>query len=164
MEDDAGAAQQLASRLRLSIRRLGRQLRRHDPYELTIAQLSTLATVVHCGPLGIGRLAEIEHLPSPAATRLVDRLAEAGLVARQANPADRRGVHVVATAAGRELLARREQAGNAWLAERLAALDDEDRRALERAVTVLEALATGRQARDAAATGNGRHGRGEEAQ
>jgi DNA-binding MarR family transcriptional regulator len=163
-ERDADAAQRLASRLRLAIRRLGRQLRRHDPYELTIAQLSTLATVVRCGPLGIGKLAEIEHLPSPAVTRLADRLEEAGLVARRANPADRRGVHVVPTAAGCELVARREQAGNAWLAERLAALDDEDRRALERAVTVLEALATGPQARDAMVAGNGPRREGEEAQ
>jgi DNA-binding MarR family transcriptional regulator len=162
VDHDAEAAQQLASRLRLSMRRLGRQLRRHDPYELTIAQLSTLATVVRCGPLGIGRLAEIEHLPSPAATRLADRLEEAGLVARRANPADRRGVHVAATAAGRELLARREQAGNAWLAERLTALGDEDRRALELAVTVLEALATEGHGGEATAAGNGRR-RGEDA-
>jgi hypothetical protein len=62
-------------------------------------------------------------------------------------------VHVVATAAGRDLLARRERAGDAWLAERLGALGDEDRRALERAVVVLEALATERPGDAAAAVG-----------
>ena len=60
----------LAGRLRLLMVRLSRQLRRRDPSELTIAQLSALATVVLSGPLGVGQLAEIEGLPSPAATRL----------------------------------------------------------------------------------------------
>ena len=141
---ERSAAHVLAGRLRLSMIRLGRQLRRHDPSELTITQLSALAVVVRSGPLGIGQLAEIEGLPSPAATRLADKLEEAGLIARRANPADRRGVHIVATAAGTDLLARRQQVGNAWLAERLGALSEHDRDALERAVDVLETLATAR--------------------
>lgn len=122
--------------------RLARQSRRRDTSELTIAQLSALATVVRAGPLSIGRLAEVEALPSPAATRLVDKLEEAGLVERRMNPADRRGVLVSATAAGAELYAQREKSGNAWLNERLAGLREVDRRALERAVAVFELLAT----------------------
>ena len=141
----------LAERLRLSMIRLGRQLRRHDPSELSIAQVSGLASVVHAGPLGVGQLAELEGLPSPAATRLADKLEAAGLVARQANPGDRRGVQVVATAAGADLLARRVRAGNARLAERLAALNESDRRALERAVAVLESLAAERPGTEPAA-------------
>ena len=76
----------LAGRLRVSMVRLSRQLRRMDPTELTIAQFSALATVVRSGPLGVGQLAEIEGLPSPAATRLADKLEEAGLVARRHEP------------------------------------------------------------------------------
>ena len=98
--------------------------------------------MVRNGPLGVGHLAEIEGLPSPAATRLADKLEEAGLIARQANPADRRGVQLMATAAGTELLTRRAQVGNAWLAGHLSALNKGDRLALERAVTVLESFAT----------------------
>jgi DNA-binding MarR family transcriptional regulator len=124
--------------------RLARQLRHHDRSELTIAKLSALATVVRSGPLGIGQLADAESLPSPAATRLADKLEEVGLVARRANPADRRGVHVVATAKGAELFARREQTTNAWLAERLAAFSEHDRLTLERAVALLETLASER--------------------
>jgi len=145
----------LAGRLRLSMIRLSRQLRRHEPSALTIAQLSALATVARSGPLGVGQLAEIEGLPSPAATRLADKLEEAGLVTRRANPTDRRGVHLVATAEGAALLARRENVGNAWLAERLGALSMPDRLALERAVAVLESLATERP-RDELAVEEGR--------
>jgi DNA-binding MarR family transcriptional regulator len=122
--------------------RLSRQLRRMDPNDLTIAQFSALATVVRSGPVGIGQLAELEVLPSPAATRLADKLEDAGLVERRANPCDRRGVQLVATAKGTDLLTRRAQVGNAWLAEHLNALDECDRVALERALTVLESFLT----------------------
>jgi DNA-binding MarR family transcriptional regulator len=132
--------QALAGRLRLSMIRLSRQLRRYDPSELTIAQLSLLASVVRGGPIGVGQLAEIEGLPSPAVTRLADKLEEAGLVTRQANPADRRGVHLVPTPAGEQLFAHRWESGNAWLAGHLSALSEDDRVALERAVTVLESF------------------------
>ena len=121
--------------------RLSRLLRHYDPSELSIAQLSALASVALAGPIGIGHLAEIEGLPSPAVTRLADKLEEAGLVTRQANPADRRGVHLVATVEGEQLIARRKEVGNAWLAEHISALSEDDRLALERAVGVLELLA-----------------------
>jgi DNA-binding MarR family transcriptional regulator len=131
----------LAGQIRRAIVLLWRQARRQAPSELTIAQLSALATVVRTGPTGVGQLAEAEALPSPAVTRLADKLEEAGLITRRPNPADRRGVLLAATAAGRKLIARREQASNTWLAERLAALPMSDRLALERAVPVLWSLA-----------------------
>lgn len=134
----------LAEGLRVSMIHLGRQLRRHDPGELSIALISGLASVVKRGPLGVGRLAEIENLPSSAATRLVDKLEEADLVARRADPRDRRGVQVVATPAGVALLDGYARAGNEWLAERLGALSQADQRVLERAVTILRSLAADR--------------------
>jgi DNA-binding MarR family transcriptional regulator len=152
--DDMSAPHLLAGRLGLSMVRLSRQLRRMDPSELTIAQFSALATVVRSGPLGIGQLAEIEGLPSPAATRFADKLEEAGLVARQANPADRRGVQRVATAEGIALLDRRAQLGNAWLAQHLSALSEADRLAVERVVTVLESFATERPSEIAGVAGD----------
>jgi DNA-binding MarR family transcriptional regulator len=131
----------LAGQVRRAIVLLWRQARRRAPSELTIAQLSALATVVRSGPIGVGQLAEAEALPSPAMTRLADRLEEAGLITRRPNPADRRGVLLVATTAGKKMMARREQASNTWLAERLEALPPSDRLALERAVPALWALA-----------------------
>jgi DNA-binding MarR family transcriptional regulator len=120
---------------------------------MTIAQLSALATVVHAGPLGVGQLAEAEILPSPAATRLADRLEEAGLISRQMNPMDRRGVLLAATPKGADLVAQRERAGNAWLAQRLSAMSEADRVAMQTAVRLLEALLFGK---DGAAPGEGK--------
>jgi len=150
---DADAPHVLAARLRLSMVRLSRQLRRMDPSELTITQFSALATVVRNGPLGVGHLAEIEGLPSPAATRLADKLELAGLVARRMNPADRRGVQLFATPEGTELLERRARIGNAWLAGHVSALCKTDRLALERAVTLLESFATERPGETPEVTG-----------
>jgi len=150
----AGASHVLAGRLRLSMVRLTRQLRRLDPSDLTITQISALATVVSSGALNVGRLAEIERLPSPAATRLADILEDAGLISRQANPADRRSVQLVATPAGSALIARRTRVGDAWLAERLGALSETDRRAIERAVAVLESFATEHQGEPPAEAGD----------
>jgi len=141
---EASAPNLLAGRLRVSMVRLSRQLRRMDPSELTIAQVSALATVVGSGPLGIGQLADIEGLPSPAVTRLADKLEEAGLVVRSTNPADRRGVQLAATEKGIALLERRARIGNAWLAEQLSALSRADRIAIERAIALLETFATER--------------------
>ena len=144
----------LAARLRMAMIRLSRQARHQDPSPFSIAQLSALATVANQGPLGIGQLAEIEGLPSPAMSRLADRLEQAGLIVRQANPADRRGVHVVATSDGVKLLARRKLAGNAWLANRIACFDTADRAILERAVSLLETLSSDREGSAAESAGN----------
>jgi DNA-binding MarR family transcriptional regulator len=133
----------LAERLRMSMIHLSRRLRRHDPSELSITQVSGLASVVNKGPLGIGRLAELESLPGSAATRLADKLEVAGLVVRQATPGDRRGVQVVATPAGVEVLERYVRAGNEWLAARLAFLSEADRVSIARAITVLDSMAAG---------------------
>src|ERR1035441_187522 len=73
------------------------------------------------GPPRAGRRPELKGLPGAAATRLADKLEAAGLVVRQATPGDRRGVQVVATPAGIEVLARYARAGNEWLAPRPAA-------------------------------------------
>ena len=69
----------LAGQVRRAIVLLWRQARRQAPSELTIAQLSALATAGVVGAIGVGQLAESEALPSPAMTRPADKLEEAGL-------------------------------------------------------------------------------------
>src|ERR671911_1540191 len=46
------------------------------------------------GPRSVGQLAEELEVSPPAATQLVDKLAEHGMVDRHNDPADRRGVFV----------------------------------------------------------------------
>lgn len=133
----------LADRLRVTMVRLGRRLRRQDPPGLNITLYSALATVADHGELAIGELADAEHLPSSAATRIADRLEEAGCVARRPNSQDRRGVNLSITAEGRRLVEERRGQGSAWLADRLARLTLPQHRTLSEALGLLEGLVPG---------------------
>jgi DNA-binding MarR family transcriptional regulator len=55
------------------------------------------------GPLRLGELNRSVLLSQPALSRMVDRLAERGLIERKADPADRRGVLLSLTEAGRDV-------------------------------------------------------------
>jgi DNA-binding MarR family transcriptional regulator len=130
----------LANRLRVAMVHLGRQLRHQDPPGMSVTQHLALATVAKHGQMAIGDLAEAERLPSSAATRLIDRLEETGLVTRSRDPHDRRGVQVEITDAGRRLVDERHRLGNAWLAGRIALLTEAERTNLALSLDVVERL------------------------
>ncbi len=128
----------LASRLRLAVTRLARQLRTHSDVGASPTQISALATIERRGPLTLGELAVSEGVQPPTITAAVGRLEQQGLVARQPDPDDGRVARVVISAEGRRLLARNRSRKTAFLAQRLAALDDDERARLTAAVEVLE--------------------------
>jgi DNA-binding MarR family transcriptional regulator len=130
-----------ASRLRLVIARLARQLRQQTLGELTLTQWSALASVETHEPLRIGDLAEREGVSPATATRVVAALEERGLVGRMADPADGRSWRMSLTEGGRRELARMRRVRTARLAQRLAALEPADVRRLVDLLPVLEALA-----------------------
>lgn len=77
--------------------------------ELTMREYDVLYTLSKCdGPLRLAELNEHVLLSQPALSRMVDRLVARGLIAREPDPRDRRGVLLTLTAAGRE---RRRQTG-----------------------------------------------------
>ena len=130
----------LASRLRLVVTRMARRLRTQLPGELSTSQLATLASVERLGPLTLGELSNIERVKPPTMTKIVACLEEQGLVSRTVDQKDRRVARVRATRAGLRFLEESRQQKDAYLAERLRALDAADRAALERAAAVLERL------------------------
>jgi DNA-binding MarR family transcriptional regulator len=138
--DRDDAVIEVASRLRLAIARTARRLRQQSGTELSAALTAALATVEMRGPLTPSELAQIEHVKRPTATRIVASLEERGLVARTADPADRRSFLVGITTDGRTLLKRMRGRKNAYLARRLRELDPADVTALERAAEVLERM------------------------
>ncbi len=138
--DESTSPVPLANRLRVAMIHLGRQLRHQDPPGMSATQHLALGTVAKHGQMAIGDLAEAERLPSSAATRLIDRLEEAGLVTRSRDPHDRRGVQVLITDSGRRLVDERHRLGNAWLAGRLALLTDAERANLALSLDVVERL------------------------
>ena len=134
---------ELAARLRLAVTRLSRRLRHQGETGISASQLSALATVDRCGPMTLGDLAAAEQVQPPSMTRIVARLEEAGLVARQVCQEDRRVARVRVTGTGRELLQRSRTRKDAYLARRLRTLDDADRTVMAEVVGVLEQLLEG---------------------
>ena len=83
-------------------------------------------------------LAQALSLTSGGITRLVDRMADEGLVERQNCPSDRRSVYVALTPAGYERLAVATREHLAGLDRHLLGpLDPADRSSLARALTKL---------------------------
>ena len=119
---------------------LVRSLTPPDGISLTAA--ATLADLERSGPRRLTALAVQAGVTQPAMTQLIGRLQDAGLVRREAHPADGRVVQVWLTDRGRDLLARRR----AVRAERLAVILDqispEYRASLGAALPAIDALAS----------------------
>jgi len=108
--------------------------------DLGPSQVAALASVERHGPLSPSELAKVERIKRPTATRIVRHLEEGGLVERVRDPGDGRASILTVTPKGRSLLKRLRERKTAYLATRLAALDPEDRRTLERAAELLEGM------------------------
>jgi DNA-binding MarR family transcriptional regulator len=135
------APEALASVLRLSVMRLARRLRaERAPTDVSLSQISALATLYRHGPQTPGELAAHERVQPPSMTRLLTRLEEVGLVTRAPHQTDRRQVLITLAPEGHALLEDSRARKDAWLAQRLAALPAADRETLRKAADVLDRL------------------------
>jgi DNA-binding MarR family transcriptional regulator len=130
-----------AARLRGALTRIARRLdRQAETGGLTRTQLWVLGSVTAHGPIGLAELAELEGLHPTMLSRVVGKLAEAGLLRRVPDPDDRRAARVEATRAGTRLHERRRRERTALLAAELAQLPQEQADALVAALPALELL------------------------
>jgi DNA-binding MarR family transcriptional regulator len=98
-----------------------------EPSPLTTTQYIFLTTVVDDGPTRINVLATRIGTSNATASRTADALADAGFVRRVADPADGRGVLIVATQRGNRLV-RTSRASLAHMLSRLlGAMEEPDR-------------------------------------
>ena len=133
-------AAELASRFRQALMPLVRQLRTNVEGDMTPTLMSALGTVSREGPITLGDLAAAERVSPPMATKLASGLEQRGLVDRLPCEDDRRVVRLQVNREGRRVLDRAASRRNAWLAQRFAALTEDERIALAEAVTVIERL------------------------
>ncbi|WP_337059341.1 MarR family transcriptional regulator [Kineococcus sp. G2] len=131
----------LAVELRIALLRTARRLRSQKSVDdLSDAQFSVLAHLHVHGPRTPGELADAEHVRPPSMTRTVAALEGAGWVRRTDHPDDGRQVLVLLTAAGRSAVEETRARRSAWLHERLARLDDDERATLAAAARLLRAV------------------------
>ena len=134
-------AEAVANRLHSAAIHLLRRVRTtDDTMGLSGPAGSALSVVVFGGPITLGALAAAEHVKPPSITRLVRDLEAAGLVTREADPADRRIQRVRATAKGRRVLEQGRARRVAMLTAALERLPAAELRALEAAVDILEGI------------------------
>ena len=122
-----------------------RRLRREDDASgLTGPRLSALSVIVFGGPIALGALAAAEQVRPPTMTRLVAALEADGLVAREPDPRDGRGVLVRATVAGRRLLQEGRARRTSALVRQLSSLSPVELATLCEAAVIMERLSRGR--------------------
>ncbi len=137
-------------RLRRVIGMLARHLNSGATDEgLTPSQASVLAQIVAHGPIGVGRLSQLEGLNPTMLSRVIGKLDEAGLVARHQHPDDLRVAMVQSTASGRRLSERIRQRRTATLSAYVARLPADQAAAITNALPALENLVLELQSRDA---------------
>ncbi|WP_167471846.1 MULTISPECIES: MarR family winged helix-turn-helix transcriptional regulator [Nocardia] len=133
----------LAGELSLAVVRLTRHLRgRRVDSQISLTQLSALATLAREGAMTPGALAAKERVQPPSMTRVIASLTDLGLVQRDPHPTDGRQIIVSLSSAGRALIDDETSAREAWMTEQLAGLTDDQLLVLTRAVGIMKQIVT----------------------
>ncbi|GEL99474.1 MarR family winged helix-turn-helix transcriptional regulator [Cellulomonas terrae] len=136
------SSRDLAGELRIAIGRASRRIRaERGEAGLTDPQFTVLAWLTKEGPLTPGQLAERERIQPPSMTRTVNGLVELGLVAKAEHPTDGRQVVVSLTDAGVAEVDETRRRRDAWLADRLRQMTQDERTLLADAAELLRRIA-----------------------
>jgi DNA-binding MarR family transcriptional regulator len=106
---------------------------------VTVAQWRVLVTLKRHEGSNQGTLADLLEVEPITLARMIDRLEEAGLVERRADPADRRAWRIHLTERAHPVLARLRGVGDALIEDSMAGLDVLERELLMHALTVVRA-------------------------
>ncbi|MTE11341.1 MarR family winged helix-turn-helix transcriptional regulator [Nocardia aurantiaca] len=131
----------LAGELSLAVVRLTRHLRgRRADAQISLTQLSALATLNREGAMTPGALAAKERVQPPSMTRVIASLSEMDLVERNPHPTDGRQIIVSLSNAGRALIADENQAREAWMTDQLSRLSPDQVAVLAQAVGIMKQI------------------------
>jgi len=134
----ASTSLDVADRLHTAAIRLLRAVRvADDATGLSAPKLSALSVLVFAGPQSLGSLAKVEQVTAATMSKLVGDLEADGLVVKRTNHADRRGLLIEVTAAGRALMEEGRRRRLALLRDRVAKLTREERAQLDAAAALM---------------------------
>ncbi|MEE1822328.1 MarR family transcriptional regulator [Streptomyces sp. BE20] len=143
----ADTAAELADAMTRAIKRIRRRTsERLEPYGITPGQGRALRALAHAPgcelpgrAMRLSDLADRLHIAPRSATTVVDALEEAGMVERAPDPADRRAVRIVLTAAGRSAVEQIGQVRHEVAQEYFGPVSPADQDVLLRALRTAEA-------------------------
>jgi DNA-binding MarR family transcriptional regulator len=104
---------------------------------LSMPQIGTLFRIQHKGISGVTDIGSELGVTSAAASQMLDRLVQQGLVARSEDPNDRRGKQIILTDKGNEVVQESIRARQGWMNSLAGRLTPAER---ERVATALNLL------------------------
>ena len=104
---------------------------------LSMSQLGALFHLNHMGSSGVSDLGDHLGVTSAAASQMLDRLVQQGLILRSENPNDRRVKQVVITDKGCQILEEGIRARQGWLDNLANKIVDEDKVHIIAALNIL---------------------------
>ena len=125
-----------------SMRGIREQMRAGRVDGMSVAQFRLLIFVRRNPGTSLSPLAEHLATSLPAASQLVERLVQIGMLTRGPHPASRRRIEVHLTPAGAEALAQCDARTRSWLCERLSGLDEADLERIQSSLRELSDLLT----------------------
>ncbi|MGL5406730.1 MAG: MarR family winged helix-turn-helix transcriptional regulator [Propionibacteriaceae bacterium] len=130
---------EFALELRLACMRLTRRVR-YTASTLPPHQFSVLAFLDCVSVSTAAELAARERISAPSMSRIVNELADRGLITREPDATDKRRIQLSLTDQGRDLLTIGRQERNEWMIRRLETLSAEDSATLAEATIILNRL------------------------
>jgi DNA-binding MarR family transcriptional regulator len=113
------------------------EMRSRRTPDLTVPQFRTLVFVNSNTGSSLSEVAEYTGLTLPSASKLVDELIKHGLMVRKENPNDRRRLSLAITHHGVELLEASRKGTLKYLAEKLRAVNADNRDAIVKAMRAM---------------------------
>ena len=104
---------------------------------LSMSQWGALVHIHRMGHSGVTDLGEHLGVSSPAASQMLDRLVQQGLILRTEDPSDRRAKQLVLTDKGLRMLQGGTPARQKWLQELAEALSDSEKETVSAALDLL---------------------------
>jgi DNA-binding MarR family transcriptional regulator len=117
-------------------------------HNYSLPQLNMLFRLQHKGVCGVSELAEELGVTAAAASQLLERLVQQGLVERAENPLDRRNRRMMLTEAGRLVVQQSVAARQSWLNRLPEVLSEAEQEQINAALRLLIERATAFNERD----------------
>jgi DNA-binding MarR family transcriptional regulator len=131
------AVNDFAQAIGLLVRRIRTASTGHD---LSWTESSVIARLAKEGPATTAELARVEGVKPQSMGSVIAALEERGFIERKPHPTDGRQLNIQLTAAGEVMRRSAKDARRTWLAQALARLDEEERKALFAAGEIITRL------------------------